>query len=312
MPEASTRRLRVCRIVCGAVVLLQAVGCSSAPSPSGRQVEPVPSVIRTLTPLPVPPPPPASGELYADLRETSRDRALSRFQVWITNDTTHAVHPRRVQLVDPRLFGPRGAERMRTIPARSERGFPIVVPNGARCDVRAKDPRIQVVTRRGSQTVDVADPVGIIETLVRQLCLEQSLEAVAKLRFLNHVPADGGGGLNANALLLLRVTPVGAPGHRLVIKTVAPTPILSAVREAVWTVGEKFSSQDQPKTIRLSVRPTRCDAHAFLESGGATTFRLRIVVDGEPGYLLLPMSERGAANAIDFAATSCGMGDQIR
>ena len=47
-----------------------------------------------------------SGELTAELQQSSRDVALGRFQVWITNGLQEEVRPRRIVYRDALLTGP--------------------------------------------------------------------------------------------------------------------------------------------------------------------------------------------------------------
>ena len=67
------------------------------------------------------------------------------------------------------------------------------------------------------------------------------------------------------------------------------------------------SGADRPTTIDLPLKPTRCDAHAFAESGGATAFKIGLHLDGEAGQITLRMTPAGAANAINYARASCGL-----
>ena len=59
------------------------------------------------------------------------------------------------------------------------------------------------------------------------------------------------------------------------------------------------------------MHPARCDEHVFMESGGATAFRVKLHLDtgdgkAEEGELIVRMSPAGASNAIGFARDSCG------
>jgi hypothetical protein len=63
---------------------------------------------------------------------------------------------------------------------------------------------------------------------------------------------------------------------------------------------------DEPRRIGLPIKPNRCDDHAFLESGGATAFKIGVHLGGKPGQITLRMSVPGAADAITIARGSCG------
>ena len=83
--------------------------------------------------------------------------------------------------------------------------------------------------------------------------------------------------------------------------------MLSPVGTDVWRPDVTITGDQPPQRIDLPLKPTRCDAHAFAESGGATAFKIGLHLDGEPGQITLRMSTAGAANAINFARASCGM-----
>ena len=75
----------------------------------------------------------------------------------------------------------------------------------------------------------------------------------------------------------------------------------------MWRPEATIRGTDAPSRIDLPLKPTRCDAHAFAESGGATAFKIGLHLDGEPGQITLRMSPAGAKHAIDFARAACGM-----
>jgi len=113
--------------------------------------------------------------------------------------------------------------------------------------------------------------------------------------------------VGANGTLTLVVQTTGVAGPALTIDTVSGTPVLSPVGTDVWRPEVTITGDQPPQRIDLPLKPTRCDAHAFAESGGATAFKIGLHLDGEPGQITLRMSPAGAANAIDFARASCGM-----
>ena len=122
------------------------------------------------------------------------------------------------------------------------------------------------------------------------------------------MPADGDGGEGADGTLTLVVQTTGDrradADHRHHRRE------RRCSRRSAPTCGDPTSRS--PATSRRSaspvpLKPTRCDAHAFAESGGATAFKIGLHLDGEPGQITLRMSPTGAANAITFARASCGM-----
>ena len=64
---------------------------------------------------------------------------------------------------------------------------------------------------------------------------------------------------------------------------------------------------DQPsQRVPVPVKPSRCDAHAFGESGSFAAFAFNVHVDGEPGQFVLRLGPTAAVNAITYAKASCG------
>ncbi|MBC2961078.1 hypothetical protein [Nocardioides deserti] len=294
-------------------LLLALPACSAADDPDAATVDPSPS-IRTLTPLPPPPEPPPTGRLLADLRQSSRDAALGRIQVWLDNDTTGTVTPTRIVYRDPRLRAPLVAERLRPAPAQAERGYTLVLPDRPACAARDERVTGQVVVRHDGRTepVEVEDPTDVVGRFVRARCLELAVAEVARLRWSDEVVAPGDVPVQVGdtAALTLVAVPTGEPGRELVVETVGATPILSPVDgSSAWSPRLRVRGDGPRQEVRLPLKPTRCDTHAFLESGGATALRLRVVLDGEPGELVLRMGPAGAAAAIDFAVASCGLGN---
>jgi hypothetical protein len=154
-------------------------------------------------------------------------------------------------------------------------------------------------------TIPVADEADVVARYVATRCFELEVAAVARLRFEDVVESEGGEG--ATGTLVLVAEPSGRPGRELTVETVTGTPVLTAAGSPFWEVGETVASDGPAARIPLPVRPARCDEHVFMESGGATAFRVRLRLDGEPGELVVRMSPAGAAAAIGFARDSCGL-----
>ena len=116
------------------VLVLALAGCGGDDTPSSSSADESPSrSISTLTPLPVPSHGPPPGEIVADLRQSSRDAALNRFQVWIGNGLDREVSPTSIAYVDPRFRSPIPGERLRPNPSGSERGYPLTLPPRPDC-----------------------------------------------------------------------------------------------------------------------------------------------------------------------------------
>jgi hypothetical protein len=250
--------------------------------------------------IPVPPRP-MTGTLDAVLRQSSRDAAQNRMQVWVFNGTEEDVEPSRIRYVDPRLSRAVPAERIRSLPSGLELGYPLPLP-APRCGpVAEQPPAVVVESATGRERVDVADDIEIVQRYVDATCFERAVRAVVDLEWADTVPSDGDVGT-----MTLVATPTGRPG-RLEILRVGATPVLKAPRTTTWSPDQLLRGDGLPQRIELPVVPARCDSHAFFEAGGATAFRLRLRLDGEVGEFVLRMSPTGAEAAIAYAIDACGL-----
>lgn len=264
--------------------------------------QPSSPTISTLSPLPPPPSQPPSGRIVADLRQSSRDAAAGRMQVWIANDTAAPITPTKIIYRDPRLSAVVYGDRLRTNPAQSERGHSLQLPQpNCTAPVTAK-PVLTVAHDGRSARVPVIDDIGIVERYVTARCLELAVAQVAQLSWSDEVARDGEVGT-----LELVIRPTGRPDGVLTIEEINGTPVLGAVGGASWQPKVTVNSDDPQSRLPLQVIPARCDPHAFAESGGATAFRIHLRLDGKPGQIVLRMTPAGARNAIDFALAACGL-----
>lgn len=284
-----------------AVVVL--AGCSESADPPESAPEPSPS-ISTLTPIELPPPPPPTGRLIADMRQSSRDAAAGRMQVWVTNDTADEVTPRRITYTDARFRTTLPVTKMRTIPSQSERGFQILLPSRPACDHPRGTGTITMTYGDTTKRVRVQDPTDVAGRYTTARCLEIAVARVAALSWDDQVPASGEE--DDPGTLTLVIEPTGDPGPTLTIDTIGGTPVLAPHGTEVWRPEVTVTGTDEPSRIDLPLKPNRCDDHAFMESGGATAFAISLTLDGEPGTIVLRMSTAGAANALGFAKAYCG------
>lgn len=291
-------------LVGGIAAVLLLAGCSSDDAvPSASAPEPSPS-ISTLTPIPLPPPPPPTGKLIADMRQSSRDAAAGRMEVWINNDTADEITPTKISYDDARFHGTLPVTRMRPIPSQSERGFQILLPPQPACDHPQGSGTVTVTYGDTTKQVRVEDSTDVAGRYATARCLELAVAKVATLSWDDAVPASGEEGDPGS--LTLVVEPTGKPGPTLTIDTIGGTPVLAPVGTDVWRPEATIEGTDEPSRIDLPLKPNRCDDHAFMESGGATAFAINLTLGGEPGTIILRMSIPGAANALHFAKTYCG------
>ncbi len=287
-------------------VLTACGGDGSSPRPGSSAESPAPS-ISTLTPIPMPSIGPPPGEIVADLRQSSRDAALGRFQVWIGNGLDRDVDPASIAYVDPRFPEPIPGERLRVNPSGSERGYPLALPARPDCDDDGVRGQVTMVFGDREVTLRVEDEADVVARYVATRCFELAVATVAELSFADEVPVDRPGEGSVGTLVL-QVRPAARGDSVLRIDTVGGTPLLTPDGLPVWRPDLTVRTGDDPQTVELPMIPARCDDHVFMESGGATAFRIRMHVDGEPGELVLRMSPAGASAAIGFARDSCGLG----
>jgi hypothetical protein len=238
------------------------------------------------------------------MRQSSRDAAAGRMEVWVDNDTAGEIMPSRIVYRDARYRTTLPGTRLRAIPSQSERGFPLYLPARPACDHPTGRGTVTITYGHTVRTIPVADSTNVAGRYTTARCLEIAIAQVADLSWDAEVPWDGKKGSPGTLTLVVR--PTGRPGPTLTIDTVSGTPVLAPVGTDVWKPGVTIEGTDQPRRIDLPIKPNRCDDHAFLESGGATAFKIGLHLDGKPGQITLRMSIPGAANALDFARGSCG------
>jgi len=250
---------------------------------------------------------PPPGEIVADLRQSSRDAALGRFQVWIGNGLDTDVNPTSIAYADPRFPEPIPGERLRLTPSGSERGYPLALPSQPDCDDDSTRGGVTMTYGDREVTLPVEDEADVVARYVATRCFELAVAAVAELSFADEVPVDQPGEGSVGTLIL-EVRPSDRGSGVLRVDSVGGTPLLTPNGEPVWRPDLTVQAGDSPETIELSMIPARCDDHVFMESGGATAFRIKLHLNGEPGELVLRMSPAGASAAIGFARDSCGLG----
>jgi hypothetical protein len=274
---------------------------------SGPQASPTKSLY-TLTPIPLPPKPPPTGKLIADIEQSSRDGAANRFQVWIDTDST--ITPTKVTYNDDRFQAPLTGTRLRDVPSQARRGFQFVEPEQPACDRTAESGTVTVdYTVHGeqkSETVPVSDEAEVVQRVASSTCLELAIERVAHLSWADEVTASGDGGKGSVGTMTLVIDTTGKPGPTLVIDSIAGNPVLSPGDLGVFNANLTITGDQPPQRVPVPVRPSRCDAHAFGESGSFAAFAVNVHVDGKAGQFVLRLGPAAAVNAINYAKASCG------
>jgi len=277
-------------------------GCASSGSESAAPSSPSSSPVKTLTMLPAPEKT-LSGELTAELQQSSRDVALGRFQVWITNGLQEDIRPRRIVYRDALLTKPVEGERLRGIPSGSYRGYPLELIEPT-CGGEEAGATVTVFYGGERVEIPVDDETQVVGRWSKERCAERAIERVAALEWSPGMRIEGSG---ADAVALFRLTahPTGRDGS-YTIDTVTGTPLYTSADGDFWTVDEKVSGKGADTTIELPAQPARCDIHAFGSATGGTTFFVNVTIDGEPAQVRIAMSPEVTDEAFSYAAEVCG------
>ncbi len=277
-------------------------GCASSGSESAAPSAPSSSPVKTLTMLPAPEKT-LSGELTAELQQSSRDVALGRFQVWITNGLQEEIRPRRIVYRDALLTKPVRGERLRAIPSGSYRGYPLDLIEPT-CGGEEAGATVTVSYGGESVEIPVDDETQVVGRWSKERCAERAIERVAALEWSPDMRIEGSG---ADAVALFRLTahPTGRKGS-FTIDTVTGTPLYTSADGDFWKVDELVSGTGPDTTIELPAQPARCDIHAFGSATGGTTFFVNVTIDGEPAQVRIAMSPEVTDEAFSYAAEVCG------
>ena len=208
------------------------------------------------------------------MRQSSRDAAAGRMEVWINNDTADEITPTSITYRDPRYRTTLPGTRLRAIPSQSERGFPIYLPPQPACDHPKGTGTITVDVRRHHEALRVEDSTDVAGRYTTARCLELAVAGSPTLSWDDEVPSSGEEGDPGTLTLVVR--PTGEAGPTLTIDTVSGTPVLAPVGADVWRPEATIAGTDEPSRIDLPIKPNRCDDHAFMESGGATAFKINL------------------------------------
>jgi hypothetical protein len=298
------RRTPVAWLAALLVAVATLAGCSSGESSSGTSGEATAapsSPVKTLT-LPPPSERPLSGGLQAELQQSSRDVALNRFQVWITNGLDHQIRPKRIVYDDDLLVRPVVGGRLRAIPSGSYRGFTLDLIR-PRCGGEETGASVTVDYGEDEVTVPVEDETLVVGRWSKERCAELAIQRVARLEW-SGIEVQGSGA-DAIALFQLTATPTGRAGS-FTVDTVTGTPLYTSADGDFWPVGQRVTGTGRPVTMDLPAQPARCDIHAFGSATGGTTFFVNVTIGGRASQIRIAMSPELTDETFAYAGEVCG------
>ena len=82
--------------------------------------------------------------------------------------------------------------------------------------------------------------------------------------------------------------------------------MLSPGEHGVFDANLTITGDQPPQRVPVPVKPTRCDAHAFGESGSFAAFAFNVHVDGRAGPVRAPAGPDRGRQRDHFAKASCG------
>ncbi|MDQ0756422.1 hypothetical protein [Arthrobacter sp. B3I4] len=302
------------------LALLAAASCSAAPAgtPSARTA-PAGAPSASATP---------AGPLTAAINQFRDNYSKQIIEIQLTNTTDKTVTVRAAVVQSP-LFQAgiswTSAGAGTELPPGQTKSLPALLPPascpGPRPD--ASEPataagatvRIQVAPESGAEepVTAAADPFGVLARNQAELCLAQAAAAVAVFRFSPdlEVAADGRTGV-----LRLEIMPrnhAGAAGDgpgdgsgSLTIDSIAGTTLLEEDPGAPWPAGLWVHSTGPASTVRLGIRPARCDPHAVAEDKVGTLIPVRVTVGGREGVLKVDAGTQLRGRLYSFVTSACG------
>ena len=157
------------------------------------------------------------------------------------------------------------------------------------------------------ETINAADPFGVLARNNAELCLAQAAASIAEIRLDPglEVSADG-----RTAVVRLLITPraAGPAGEAasLTIVRVEGTTLLAEDPAVPWPGGVAVRAGGDVREVRLGIRPARCDPHAVAEDKVGTLLPLRVTAAGRDGLLKVDAGPLLRGRIYDFATAACG------
>ena len=263
----------------------------------------------TATPTPIPAD--VLAGLSVEVRQARSDWALRVVQLRVTNAGPGDVTVAEARLTTPDDEGVATSDRERPVRAGVDRDLSVPLGEPV-CDDPASGParaELDLVDGAGGRStlvVEPDDPQGHLARIHGEDCAAAAVAAGAALTLADALTTSDVDGTLA-AEVDLEVAPV-AGGPRVEITGVDGTVLLAPVGGATGWPTDVDTADGAPRTVPLTLVPSRCDPHAVAEDKRGTFFGVHARVDGveQPVFYVAASDQlRGALH--EFVGESCGM-----
>jgi hypothetical protein len=149
------------------------------------------------------------------------------------------------------------------------------------------------------------DPYGTLARISAEDCATEAVLAVVRLTGTS-VAIDGVAGTSTARLTVL-IEPSGGTGV-VDLRSVEPTVLLSPQQGSGWPLDLRVTGADAPRSVELTLVPTRCDPHVIAEDKVGT--RLTVVAamaDGTLQRFPLLLEDGVKEQLLAFVAEHCGL-----
>lgn len=257
-----------------------------------------------------PPPPttPVVSTLSAELSASRLFAGNRTVLLKVSNPTPAAVEISGARLSTDLYAGPQQWIPARPEPVRLRSGGtvslpipladPVCPPDGAHA-AELSGPLASVDLPSGTVELETSDPRGDFPALHHQDCVQQGMDAVARLRTAPQLEVAPDG---RAAVVRVLIDPGGTGS--LVLHRIDATPLLASGGPP-WPSEVTVRGTDPPRELALTIVPQRCDAHALAEDKLGTHLPLTLTVGGYSGQVRLAPPAEFTAAVYRFVQQAC-------
>lgn len=236
------------------------------------------------------------------------DYAAARMQIRVVNDADADVVVSEITYSDDRFAESATWSGDSTIRAGVTRDLPVPVPQ-AECPPEAEVGSGRVLIafavdgKKGSQSVDVTDPLEMVTRVTGEQCALAAVEAAADITLGESVEFRGSGSEEV-ALVPLSVT--AHEDSAVTLDSLESTVLLQPEDGSEnWNLDQLVAGGTTTRVV-LPIVPARCDPHAVAEDKVGTRFPLTVTVDGVTSEITLTLPSETRAQVFDYIGRRCG------